>query len=617
MKNRSIAVWSATALILAAPTFLNAADTSRVYVKFKSGQKNVARGLIQQAGGKIHHEFDSLNAVATTVPAAALASIRNNSNVVSVEDDPPRYLLGCEMPVEQIPYGIDAVQATALWDANHDGILDVGTRTGSGIKIGIIDSGVFSGHSDFAGVTMTGYADPGFDWQLDTVGHGTHVTGTIVAQLNGSGVVGVSPGVSIYALKVFEYYYDPDPFTEGVYWIYSSTLLDAAQKCQAAGCKIINMSLGGAAPSQTENDGFAQLYNAGVLLVASAGNAGDTSVSYPAGYASVISVAAVDQNNNVAGFSQRNGDVELAAPGVNVVSTVPYCVVNSVSGNGFEYPGNPIDLAALGGATGVLVDGGLGDTINPAWAGKVVLVQRGSITYYEKVMNVQNSGGLACVIFNNMPGDLYGTLSQGPSLIPAIGVSQENGQALLARLNQIVTVHTGAYTEVSAWDTYSGTSMAAPHVCAAAALIWSSDPTKSNSQVRQSLRETALDLGIAGRDIATGFGLVQAKAAMEYLPTATGEIDDGDVGDTIPPVISNVRSLVANAKKGTFSINWNTDEPATTVVILNGVTYTDSSLVTSHSQTFRGRKRRTYTYYVRSTDAAGNASTAGPFTHQN
>ena len=608
MNRPTISVWSAAALLLATTVLVNAADTSRVYVQFRPGQKNTARGLVQQAGGNIHHEFDSLNALATTLPTAALAAIRNNPTVLLVEDDPPRYMLGCDMPEEQIPYGVDAVRATALWDANDDGVIDPGASIGLGIKIGIIDSGVFTGHSDFAGVTMSGYADgwTGTDWDTDAFGHGTHVTGTIVAQLNGSGVVGASPGVSIHMVKVFDYYEDPDDwFSTGVYWVYSSTLLDAAQRCQAAGCRIINMSLGGAAPSQTEDAGFAQLYNAGVLLVASAGNAGDTSISYPAGYSSVISVAALDQNYAVAGFSQQNSDVELAAPGVDVVSTVPYCVVNSVSGNGFDYPGNPIDFAALGGATGILVNGGLGDVVNPAWAGKIVLVQRGSILFSEKVMNVQNSGGLACVIYNNVPGDFTGYLSGGPSFIPAIGVSQENGQALLARLGQTTTVHTGAYTDVSGWDVYSGTSMAAPHVCAVAALYWSADPTKSNAQIRQTLTATALDLGEAGRDNATGYGLVQAKPG--------GTIPD----DTFPPVISGVTSSIVNAKKGTFKITWTTDEPATSVVIVSGKTYSDTSLVTSHSRTFSGRKRMKYTYYVSSADAAGNQATAGPFTHQN
>ena len=64
-------------------------------------------------------------------------------------------------------------------------------------------------------------------------------------------------------------------------------------------------------------------------------------------------------------------------------------------------------------------------------------------------------------------------------------------------------------------------------------------------------------------------------------------------------------------------LNGTTDEPATSVVILNGQTYSDTNLVTSHSRTFQGRKRTTYTCYVSSVDAASHQATAGPFTHQN
>ena len=78
MKNSFNAVWLATALILATFVTASAADMSRVYVKFKPGQKNAARSSMQQAGGQIHHEFDSLDAVATTLPTAALNGIRNN-----------------------------------------------------------------------------------------------------------------------------------------------------------------------------------------------------------------------------------------------------------------------------------------------------------------------------------------------------------------------------------------------------------------------------------------------------------------------------------------------------------------------------------------------------------
>lgn len=88
------------------------------------------------------------------------------------------------------------------------------------------------------------------------------------------------------------------------------------------------MSLGGGRASATEEAAIDTLYNTnGVLLIAAAGNAGTTAVSYPAGYANVVSVAAVDSSNAKASFSQVNADVELAAPGVNVYSTVPLSTV--------------------------------------------------------------------------------------------------------------------------------------------------------------------------------------------------------------------------------------------------------------------------------------------------
>jgi subtilisin family serine protease len=603
MKKSWMTGWLTAAVMLAGTAGANAAETSRVYVEFRPGQKNLAKGLVQRAGGLIHHEFDALDAVATTLPAAALAAIRNNPNVVLVEDDPPRYLFGCVESPEAFPYGLDAVQATTVWDANNDGAFDPGAPRGAGLKVGVIDSGLFSGHSDFSGVPLSGYPGGSYPaaWNTDRNGHGTHVTGTIAAQLNGAGVVGVSPGVAIHMVKVFG---------DDGGWIYSSTLLNAAQQCQTAGCKVISMSLGGGRYSRTEDRGFAQLYSAGLLLVAAAGNDGTTATSYPAGYASVVSVAAVDEASVVADFSQKNSDVELAAPGVGVLSSVPYCEENNASGTGFGFSGNYVEFAARGTASGVLVNGGLAGSADPSWAGKVVLVERGTYSFFDKVMNVQNSGGVACILYNNVSGDFLGTLGEGnSSAIPAISLSQENGQALSAQVGEETTVTSSVTFEQSAWAHYDGTSMATPHVSAVAALVWSAAPSKSNADIRQALTATALDLGASGRDTASGYGLVQAKAALDYL------VPPG--GDTTPPVISNVKSSVVNAKKGTFKITWTTNEPATSVVILNGNPFSNASLVTSHSMTFQGTKGMLYTYSVRSADAAGNEATAGPFTHQN
>ena len=593
-----------------------AADNSRVYVVFKEGQKATAKALVEQAAGQIHYEFDELHAIATTLPAVALDGLSRNPSIELIEEDPPRFMLG-----QAVPYGIDMVQARTIWDISPvDGLVDAGALSGVGIKVGVIDSGVYIGHEDLASVYtsgrmtgngLNGSSDPS-QWGVDGCAHGTHVVGTIVAQANSLGVVGVSPGVSIHMARVFG---------DDCAWAYSSTLIDAANKCQAAGCKIISMSLGGSLPSSTEDQGFQNLYNAGILLVAAAGNGGNTAVSYPAGYSSVISVAAVDQNQVVASFSQRNSDVELAAPGVSVLSTVPY-TSDKLTVDGSDYLANHIENAAYGTVSAALVNGGRATSVpsDGSWSGKVVLVERGDITFYQKVQNVQAGGGIAAVIYNNAPGNFSGTLGTGnSSTLPAISLSQEDGQYLVAnKLGANGTVNSNPPQVGSGYAFFDGTSMATPHVSAAAALIWSYNPAMNNAQIRDALQKTAKDLGTTGRDSSYGYGLVQAKAALDFIKSGGGG-GGGGSGDTTPPVISNVQTQ-KTGKGGTFKITWTTDEPSTSVVAFTGGatgTYTDATLVTSHSMSFRGKNGVKYTFNVTSTDAAGNSATAGPFTHQN
>ena len=91
----------------------------------------------------------------------------------------------------------------------------------------------------------------------------------------------------------------------------------------SAGSTVISMSLGGKYSSPIEEKALDKVARANILMVAAAGNAGEASHSYPASYDSVISVAAVDSTKNHASFSQRSSQIELAAPGVNIFSTVP------------------------------------------------------------------------------------------------------------------------------------------------------------------------------------------------------------------------------------------------------------------------------------------------------
>jgi subtilisin family serine protease len=221
----------------------------------------------------------------------------------------------------------------------------------------------------------------------------------------------------------------------------------------------------------------------------------------------------------VADFANYNDQVELAAPGVNVLSTWTSIETAELTVGKVPYSGILIKNATYGEAKGPLVHGGLCDTTGE-WAGAVVLCERGEIYFSDKVMNVEESGGVAAVIYNNEPGDLYALLLPGHfANIPALGITQEAGQFLVTNeLGSTADVFTSYQWPVSAYDTFrDGTSWSASFVSGVAALIWSANPEWTNVQIREAMNQTALDLGDPGRDIHYGYGLVQAYDALQYL----------------------------------------------------------------------------------------------------
>ena len=503
------------------------ADKVRVLIQFADGHKADVENSLHGAGAEFHYTFDDLNTFAVSVPAQALSGLEHNPNVVLVEEDAPRFPIGISAsrmaaqtlaPLaaggQVVPYGVDMVQARDVWDVDRNGSVDSGAPTGSNRKICIIDSGFYTGHEDLQGVNVSGY-NGNLPWNQDGSGHGTHVAGTIAAMNNALGVIGVIPGtVNIYVVRVFG--------DDGA-WAYSSSLIDAANRCASAGANIISMSLGGSRSVQAEKTGFASLYSQGILSIAAAGNEGTTAYSYPASYDSVVSVAAIDSNKVVADFSQKNSQVEVAAPGVGVLSTVPYLDSTSLTAGGVTYTAGHIEFSARGSASGTLVSGGLCDSVG-SWSGKVVLCERGVISFYDKVNNVKNGGGVAAAIYNNVPGGFLGTLGDGfSSTIIGISLSQEDGQYLVAnQLGSSATVNSTFTQPASSYEYYDGTSMATPHASAVAALVWSAKPTATNAEIRAVLQQTAQDLGTAGRDNSYGYGLVQAKAAIDALTGGGG-----------------------------------------------------------------------------------------------
>ncbi len=298
-----------------------AEGTTRVIVKFKDNGVAAVnmKAAVAAAKGSVKHEIFGTNAMAIEVPLSALKGLKNNPNIEYVEEDHKRYPFALTSPStgtpylsgQSVPYGIKQVQADLLPDTN------VGNR-----KVCIIDSGIDRAHEDLVGnsANMTGVYDSGTgNWYTDQNSHGTHVAGTIAAVNNsGVGVVGVNSNrrLKLHIVKVFG--------ASG--WAYSSSLASAANQCASYGANVISMSLGGSGSSTTESNTFANLASRGILSIAAAGNAGNTAISYPAGYSGVMMVGAVDEYKRWASFSQYNSKMEIAGPGVSVLSTVPLAV---------------------------------------------------------------------------------------------------------------------------------------------------------------------------------------------------------------------------------------------------------------------------------------------------
>ena len=507
------------------------------------------------AGGLIVGEVKDQKSVVALLSDAGRRRLESDAEIESIEPDYRRY-----PQMQSKPYGISMVQADDPFL-----LAATATQTSSDVMVCIIDSGYQLAHEDLAGNTVTGVDNAGTgSWNVDTCGHGSHVAGTIAALDNSVGVVGVNGNgkLNLHIQKVFD--------GSTCAWTYASTLAQAVSNCRTAATNgkknlVISMSLGGTGNTTAENTAFQSAYDAGVLSIAAAGNAGTTAISYPAGYSSVMSVAAVDSTGAKASFSQYNADVEIAAPGVGVVSTTPfatpYLTINAENTRASSFTGS-----ANGASSGAIVYGGSCDVAG-TWTGAVVLCDRSTTSFLQKTDAVIAGGGKAVIIANNVAGEFSGTLGTNVTRpVQVVGVTQDQGLALRAIAGQTVTVTVPTGTG-NGYESYNGTSMATPHVAGVAGLIWGLLPTRTNVQVRQALTGSAKDLGTVGRDNNFGFGLVQAKAAYDYLlsppPVPTYSSNKASIAFS-PSVIVGLTSgeqVVQLTNNGTVAV------PLTSVVL--------------------------------------------------
>src|SRR5436190_4267746 len=307
------------ALVVSASCAPPAAAAGRVIVKYRKGGKR--RASVRAVGdarvvGHVRGQGTTLLAVDGD-PAHAAARIDNAPGVAWAEPDQPmRALAAPDDPLLAQLGGLGLMHVQAGWDAA--GLSDSFPRDG-GVPVGIVDTGIDSSHEDLASkatrcaTSVDGAVTEGACEDDDD--HGTHVAGTIGAIAgNGVGIAGVafnSPLVVCKALGA-DGSGDTSDVAACIAWAHSR------------GAKVISMSLGGPA-SRTLATAVKNAWDGGgrpgSVLVAAAGNDGDQEVEYPAGYGEVVSVAAVDDGGAHASFSNVNDDVEVAGPGVEVLST--------------------------------------------------------------------------------------------------------------------------------------------------------------------------------------------------------------------------------------------------------------------------------------------------------
>lgn len=206
-----------------------------------------------------------------------------------------------EQPIEVIPWGVQYVGAPAMWDVTK----------GSGVKVAVIDTGIDIDHPDLIDNIKGGYnaimKKGSFD---DDNGHGTHVAGIIGAVDNEIGVIGVAPGVDLYAVKAL------DSNGDG----YLSDIVESIEWCLENDIDIINMSFGIINQSEVLKVAVDNASRAGITIVAAAGNNYGGTCEYPAAYDEVIGVGAIGTDGSTMSLSAIQG-VDVWAPGEAINST--------------------------------------------------------------------------------------------------------------------------------------------------------------------------------------------------------------------------------------------------------------------------------------------------------
>ena len=343
-------VLKATSGVVAAGAFSGLASASDATVEVNVGYENDrGRGAAKQAASEIVREFD-FDALTMRVGRKAIEGLENNPNVRYVEENGTMEALA-----QSLPWGQGRIDSEV---AHANG------ETGAGADIAILDTGIDSDHPDLAanigeGKAFVSCSTKGgcrygakpadntcyTSWDDDN-DHGTHCAGIADAIDNSKGVVGASTEATLHAVKVL------DTCGSGSF----SDIAAGVEYVANQGWDVASMSLGGSSSSSALKDACQYAYDKGVFLVGAAGNSGPCTdcVGYPAAYDTVVAVSSTNESDGLSSFSSTGPEVEIAAPGSNINSTVP--------GGYAEFSGTSMACPHVAGAAGQLMADGLTNT---------------------------------------------------------------------------------------------------------------------------------------------------------------------------------------------------------------------------------------------------------------
>ncbi|MGP9601559.1 S8 family serine peptidase [Brachybacterium sp. AOP42-E1-35] len=472
------------------------------------------------------------NGMSVVMDDADVAKLRDVAGVTAVY---PVLEVSMPEPVDAAPKDVYGNAMTGV-----DQVQQVDGLTGEGVTVAVIDSGIDYNHPDFGGSgtndqtadfpgerVVGGYDFVGDDYDSQTGvpvapdeypddcgGHGSHVAGIIGAD---GEVLGVAPKVDLLSYRVFGC--DGSSSTE--------VILAAMEQAMEDGADVVNMSLGASFvtwqdyPTAQMSD---VLTDNGVTMVISAGNegvAGTFSSGAPGVAADAITVASVDNTHFRSPYATA-ADAEIAYSGATGGAAIP------TSGE-FAL----ISAGAPGSAAGQACDPSA--VVPASGPGQALLVERGVCSFYEKAFSGQAAGYDAVILYNNAPGAVNPTVEGDPAItIPVVMISQDDGLALQeaaaagdvtwAWQDGTVTLENPTAGLVSDFSSYgltaelqlkpdiaapggsiwstvpleqgghgakSGTSMAAPHVAGAAALLLESSPELTPRDVKTAMMNTA------------------------------------------------------------------------------------------------------------------------------